>query len=172
MLRSVARTFALLKKQTKMKSKILTALSAIFGLLLINGGLDKFFHYMPTPEDLNPELIKDFDALVEISWLIPLIAAAETIGGALLIFPRTRALGALIVFPVMVGVLLTHIFVDPSQIIIAIVIMFVIMFVDIFLVMFGIKGFIYGNITWIYIVKRAIIKSFVTRNAITSVIND
>jgi len=110
------------EKQTKMKSKILTVLSAMFGLLLINGGLNKFFNYMPAPEDLNPELIKDFEALVEISWLIPLIAAAETIGGALLIFPRTRALGALIVFPVMVGILLTHIFVDPSQIIIAIVI--------------------------------------------------
>lgn len=105
-----------------MKSKILTTLSAFFGLLLINGGLNKFFHYMPTPEDLNPELVKDFEALVEISWLMPLIAIAEIIGGALLIFPRTRALGALIVFPVMVGILLTHVFVDPSQIIIAIVI--------------------------------------------------
>lgn len=49
-----------------MKNKILTILSALFGLLLINGGLDKFLHYMPTPEDLNPELIKDFQALVEI----------------------------------------------------------------------------------------------------------
>ena len=99
-----------------MKSKALNVLSAIFGLLLINGGLDKFLHYMPTPEDLNPELIKDFEALVEISWLMPLIALAELIGGALLILPRTRALGALIVFPVMVGVLLTHIFVDTSGI--------------------------------------------------------
>lgn len=105
-----------------MKSKILSLLSLVFGLLLINGGLNKFFHYMPTPEDLNPELIKDFEALIEIAWLMPLIALAELIGGILLIFPRTRALGALVVLPVMVGVLLTHIFVDPSQIIIAIVI--------------------------------------------------
>ncbi len=105
-----------------MKSKILTVLSAIFGLLLINGGLNKFFNYMPVPEDLNPELVKDFEALVEISWLMPLIGIAEIIGGALLIFPRTRALGALIVFPVMVGILLTHIFIDPSQIIMAVVI--------------------------------------------------
>lgn len=105
-----------------MKRKILTLLSAIFGLLLINGGLDKLLHYMPTPENLNPELVKDFEALMEISWLMPLIALAEIIGGALLIFPKTRALGALIVLPVMVGVLLTHIFVDASQLIIAIVI--------------------------------------------------
>jgi len=112
-----------------MKSKILTVLSAIFGLLLINGGLGKFLHYMPTPENLNPELIKDFEALVEISWLMPLIALAELIGGALLIFPRTRALGALIVLPVMVGVLLTHIFVDPSQIIVAIVIWIILLWI-------------------------------------------
>lgn len=105
-----------------MKSKIITVLSAIFGLLLINGGLDKFFHYMPTPDDLNPELIKDFEALVEISWLLPLIAVAEIVGGGLIIFPKTRPLGALVVFPVMVGILLTHIFVDSSQIIVAIVI--------------------------------------------------
>src|SRR5690554_6947235 len=112
-----------------MKAKILTVLSVIFGLLLINGGLDKFFHYMPTPGDLNPELVKDYEALVEISWLMPLIALAELIGGTLLIFPRTRALGALIVLPVMVGVLLTHIFVDPSQVIVAIVIWAILLWV-------------------------------------------
>ena len=112
-----------------MKNKILTVLSALFGLLLINGGLDKFLHYMPKPENLNPELIKDFEALVEISWLMPLIALAELIGGTLLIFPRTRALGALIVLPVMVGILLTHIFVDPSQIIVAIIIWVILLWI-------------------------------------------
>ena len=112
-----------------MKSKILIVLSVIFGLLLINGGLDKFLYYMPTPEDLNPELIKDFEALVEISWLMPLIALAELIRGAILIFPKTRALGALIVLPVMVGVLLTHIIVDPGQIIVAIVIWVILLWI-------------------------------------------
>src|SRR5690554_164881 len=100
-----------------MKNKILNTLSVIFGLLLINGGLNKFFHYMPTPDDLNPELIKDFEALAEIVWLLPLFAITESLGGILLIFSRSRVLGALIVFPVMVGILLTHIFVDPSQLI-------------------------------------------------------
>lgn len=112
-----------------MKHKIITMLSAITGLLLINGGLNKFWQYMPEPEDLNPELIRDFEALSEISWLIPLIALAELIGGVLLIFPRTRALGALIVLPVMVGVLLTHIFVDPSQLIVAVVIWIILIWI-------------------------------------------
>ena len=53
---------------------------------------------------------------------MPLIASAELLGGLLIIFPKTRALGALVVFPVMVGVLLTHLFVDTSNLIMALVI--------------------------------------------------
>ncbi len=105
-----------------MKNKILTGLSVLFGLLLINGGLNKFLNYMPVPEDLPEEMVRDFQAIVEISWLMPLIAIAELLGGILIIFPKTRALGALVVFPVMVGVLLTHIFVELSGLPIAIVI--------------------------------------------------
>lgn len=85
--------------------------------------------YMPTPENLNPELVKDFEAIDEISWLLPLIGIAEILGGALIVFPKTRALGALIVFPVMVGVLLTHLFVDPDQLVTAIVIWVILLWI-------------------------------------------
>ena len=105
-----------------MKNKILTGVSVLFGLLLINGGLNKFFNYMPVPDDIAEEMLKDMNAIVEISWLMPLIALAEITGGLLIIFPKTRAFGAVVVFPVMVGVLLTHIFVDPSGLPIALVI--------------------------------------------------
>lgn len=105
-----------------MKNKILTVVSVLFGLLLINGGLNKFFNYMPVPDDIAEEMLKDMNAIVEISWLMPLIALAEITGGLLIIFPKTRAFGAVVVFPVMVGVLLTHIFVDPSGLPIALVI--------------------------------------------------
>jgi putative oxidoreductase len=105
-----------------MKRKILTVLSVLFGLLLINGGLNKFLNYMPVPEDMPEALVKDFTAMMEISWLMPLIGIAEIVGGILLLFSKTRALGALIIFPVMVGVLLTHIFVDTGGLIIALVI--------------------------------------------------
>ncbi|MFC4873191.1 DoxX family protein [Negadavirga shengliensis] len=112
-----------------MKPKILAVLSVAFGLLLINGGLNKFFNYMPAPDDLPRELLNDFNALTEISWLMPLIGFAETLGGVLIILPKTRALGALIVFPVMVGVLLTHIFVDTSGLPIAILIWLVLLWI-------------------------------------------
>lgn len=105
-----------------MKQKIFNGISILFGLLLINGGLDKFLHYMPVPEGLPEGLIKDTEALMEIVWLMPLVGLAELVGGILILFPKTRALGALIIFPVMVGVLLVHIFVAPSGLPIAIVI--------------------------------------------------
>jgi len=105
-----------------LQKKVLHVLSIIFGLLLINGGLDKFFHYMPIPPDLPEPLVKDTAAIMEIVWLLPLIGLAEVVGGLLILFAKTRALGALIVFPVMVGVLLTHIFVAPSGLPIALVI--------------------------------------------------
>lgn len=97
-----------------MKKKVLNVLSVLFGLLLLNGGLSKFFNYMPVPEDLPQPLINDNIAFMEIEWLMPLVGFAEILGGILIIFQKTRALGALVVFPVMIGVLLTHIFVAPS----------------------------------------------------------
>lgn len=105
-----------------MKQKIYHILSIIFSLLLINGGLDKFFHYMPVPPDMPEGMLRDFEALKEISWLLPLIGFGELLGGILILLPRTRALGAVVIFPVMVGVLLTHIFVAPEGLVIAIVI--------------------------------------------------
>lgn len=98
-----------------MKNKVLNVVSFLFAFLLITGGLNKFFNFMPMPENLAPALLNDMTALLEIVWLMPLIGAAEVIGGLLIIMPRTRALGVLVLFPVMVGVILTHIFVDPAS---------------------------------------------------------
>jgi len=77
---------------------------------------------MPVPEGLPEELVKDNAAFAEISWLMPLVGFAEILGGLLILFPKTRALGVLVVFPVMVGVLLTHLTVAPEGLIIALVI--------------------------------------------------
>jgi len=103
--------------------KIIKAiLFSLFGLLLINGGLNKFIQYMPVPEGLPEELVKDNLAFAEISWLMPLIGFAEVLGGLLILLPKTRTLGTLIVFPVMVGVLLTHMTVAPDGLFMALVI--------------------------------------------------
>ena len=97
-----------------MKRKILFIISLLFGLLFINSGLNKFFNYMPVPKDMPASLLKLMDAFMAIGWLMPLIAVAEIVGGILFIPNKTRALGAIIIFPVMTGIALTHIINYPS----------------------------------------------------------
>jgi len=104
-----------------MKNKILFVVSLLFGLLFINSGLNKFFNYMPMPKDMPEKMIKVMGAFMEIGWLFPLIAVAEITGGILFITNKFRALGAIILFPVLVGILLTHIFIAPSGLPLAIV---------------------------------------------------
>lgn len=106
-----------------MKKKILFVVSLLFGLMFINSGLNKFFHYMPMPKDMPEDTMKFFTAFMTISWLMPLVATFEIIGGILFITNKYRALGAIIIFPIMVGVLLTHIVNVPSGLPIALVLM-------------------------------------------------
>lgn len=105
-----------------MKSKVLLVLSVLLGLMFINSGLNKFFHYMPMPANLPEEVTKDFAAFMEISWLFPLVAVVEIIGAILLMIPKTRAIGALTLLPIIVGVLCYHLFVDTSTLPVAVII--------------------------------------------------
>ena len=97
-----------------MKSKILFVLCLLAGLMFINAGLDKFFHYMPMPKEMPEKMVKMGMAFTEISWLMPLVGAIEILGGLLLIPARTRALGAIVIVPVLTGILLANICMAPS----------------------------------------------------------
>lgn len=90
-----------------------TIICALFGLMMINAGLDKLLHYMPPPE-LPAGMMKVFEAFGTIKWLMPLVAVIEILGGLLFIFPRSRALGAIIILPVMVGIVLHNMVLMPS----------------------------------------------------------
>jgi len=93
-------------------------LFTLFGLMFINAGLDKFLHYMPVPE-LEPEVMKVGEAFGSILWLLPLVGAVELISGLLFLFPKTRLLGALMIFPVMVGIMLHNAVYMPEGLVIA-----------------------------------------------------
>ncbi|SEK51431.1 DoxX protein [Chitinophaga rupis] len=97
-----------------MKSKILFVLCLLAGLMFINAGLDKFFHYMPIPKDMPEKMVKAGMAFAEIGWLMPLVGTIEILGGLLLIFSRTRALGAIVILPVLTGILLANISMAPA----------------------------------------------------------
>lgn len=97
-----------------MKKKILFVLCLLAGLMFINAGLDKFLHYMPMPKDMPEKMINAGKAFAEIGWLMPLVGSIEILGGLLLIFGRTRALGAIVILPVLTGILLANINMAPS----------------------------------------------------------
>lgn len=97
-----------------MKKKILFIVSLLFGLLYINSGLNKFFNYMPVPDDMPENVVRLTNAFMEIGWLMPLVGIAEIAGGILVITNRYRALGAIVLFPVTIGILLTHIVNAPE----------------------------------------------------------
>ncbi|TXF76174.1 DoxX family membrane protein [Chryseobacterium sp.] len=89
-------------------------LFTLFGLMFVNAGLDKFFHYMPMPADMPEEMKKVGAAFMEIPWLMPLVGAMELTGGLLAIYPKTRTLGAIVLLPIMVGILAQNFTVAPS----------------------------------------------------------
>lgn len=82
-------------------------LCVLFGLMFINAGLDKFLHYMPIPK-MEGEVLAVGMAMASIKWLMPLVATIEILGGLLFAIPKTRALGAMVIFPIMVGIMLHH----------------------------------------------------------------
>jgi uncharacterized membrane protein YphA (DoxX/SURF4 family) len=112
-----------------MKRNILFVVSLLFGLLFINSGLNKFFNYMPVPKDLPTGMVNTMGAFMTIKWLLPLIAIAEIAGGILFIFKKYRALGALIILPVMMGILLTHLINYPSGLPVALVLLAILIWV-------------------------------------------
>lgn len=108
-----------------MKKKIIFIVSLLFGLVFINAGLNKFLNYMPVPDDLPENMVKLMNAFMEIGWLMPLVGFVEILGGLLFIIPKTRALGAIVIFPVMIGILLTHIISAPTGLPIALILLII-----------------------------------------------
>lgn len=72
------------------------------------------------PDDLPESMLKVMEAFMTIGWLMPLVGFVEVVAGLLFIIPKTRALGAVMMLPIMVGILLTNIVNAPSGLPIAI----------------------------------------------------
>lgn len=95
-----------------------TILFVLFALMMINAGMDKFFHYMPMPE-MPAEAIKINEAIMTLKWILPLVATIEILSGILVLMPKTRTLGAVMIFPVMIGILCHNATFMPEGLIIA-----------------------------------------------------
>ena len=64
-----------------------------------------------------------FGALMKTGYMIPLIFVTQTLVGALLLFNRFVPLALALIAPVIVNILLFHLFLAPSGIVMAIVVL-------------------------------------------------
>lgn len=73
---------------------------------------------MPVPP-MSPEITKVNEAMGTIKWLIPLVGFIELLSGILILFPKTRTLGAIMILPILIGILVHNATFMPEGLIIA-----------------------------------------------------
>lgn len=98
-----------------MKKTIYNILCVLFGVGMIVFGANILFNFLPMPK-MSPEQQDLFAAFGKIGWLMPLVGLAEILGGLLVLLPKTRAVGALVILPIILGILAHHIHHDPEGI--------------------------------------------------------
>jgi len=101
--------------------KATTIVSILLGLVLIAFGLNKFLNFMPVLELSAPGL-EFMGAFVKIGYGMTLVAIVEIITGILIATNKYRALALVILFPIMLNALLFHLFLDPENILAAVVV--------------------------------------------------
>ena len=89
--------------------------AALFGALFLFGGFFFFFGTLPPgpPEDSLPG---KFMAAFGPTGYMAFVKVCEIIGGVLVIVPKTRNLGLLVLGPIIINILCFHAFVERSGI--------------------------------------------------------
>ena len=87
----------------------------LMGLIFFVFGLNGFFHFIPQPKDALPPGATDFfGALVNTGYMIPLIFTTQTLVGALLLVNRFVPLALALIAPVIVNIVLFHVYLAPA----------------------------------------------------------
>lgn len=87
----------------------------LLGIILFVFGLNKFLQFLPAPEMAGAPA-EFFGALIATGYMMPLIAIAEIVSGALLLSNRFVPLALVLVAPVTVNILLFHLVLDIASI--------------------------------------------------------
>lgn len=70
---------------------------------------------------MSEDLTYLITSLKNIGWVLPLLGGIEILAGLLFILPKFRALGAIMIFPIVIGIMLTHTITDTSGLPVALV---------------------------------------------------
>jgi uncharacterized membrane protein YphA (DoxX/SURF4 family) len=102
--------------------KVATIIARVLlGLMFVVFGSNIFFHFIPMPPP-KPSLATDFSkALMESNYMY-VVGFLQVAGGLLILIGRYVPLGLTLLGPVIVNILLFHIFLEPTGLPIAIVV--------------------------------------------------
>ncbi len=98
--------------------KVATIIARILlGLMFVVFGSNAFLHFLPMPEMSGPA--GDFIGSMAITGYLKVIAAFQIAGGALLLIGRYVPLGLTLLGPVIVNIILYHVFMEQSGLMMA-----------------------------------------------------
>ncbi len=87
----------------------------LMGLLFVVFGLNGFLHFIPQPKTPMPEGAAGFaGALMKTGYMFPLVMGTQLLVGVLLLLNRFVPLALALIAPVIVNIILFHIFLAPS----------------------------------------------------------
>jgi len=87
----------------------------LLGLMFVVFGLNGFLHFIPQPAMPPSDITTFATVLMTTHYMVP-VFVLQVVGGLLLLIGRFVPLGLLLLGPVIVNILLTHIFMNPSGI--------------------------------------------------------
>jgi putative oxidoreductase len=93
----------------------------LVGLIFLVFGLNGFLHFIPQPPMPPSDGTTFLEILLRSHYVLP-VCAFQVIGGLLLLIGRFVPLGITLLGPIVVNILLTHIFLEPMGIALAAVI--------------------------------------------------
>jgi len=103
--------------------KILTLIARILlGLMFVVFGLNGFFDFIPKPKEPPTGHALEFAGALMATGYMKVVMALQLIGGALVLSGRFLPLGLLLLGPVIVNILLFHVFLEPKGLGMAIVV--------------------------------------------------
>ncbi len=104
-----------------MKAKIDMAAQALLGLVFFVFGLNGFFEFLPMPE-MGAEAGAYMGGLAATGYFFPVLKTVEVVSGLLLLLRLFSPLALVLLAPIVVQILLFHVYLDPAGLPMAIVI--------------------------------------------------
>ncbi|WP_299125590.1 DoxX family membrane protein [uncultured Winogradskyella sp.] len=105
-----------------MNPTVFKVIRVIFGVLLVIFGANKFFNFMPAPEEMPESIINYMTALMSTK-TIDLVGIVEIVAGLAFIFNKYGGLLAIILMSISINAVLFHAFLGPADIYGAIVLL-------------------------------------------------